>query len=224
MIELFRSRPVRPEGFVFICTYGRSGSTLLMGLLNSIPHYMIRGENNGTLYRLFEAWKALRHARDTGIRNSERPTHPWYGLHQTDLEAFGTGLRDLFVDTVLKPSRHHRVTGFKEIRFSEKQVPDLEDYLAFLSQVFAPAKIIFNHRDIDDVAASKWWSSMPRARERIAFMDERFRAVPASDSVFHFEYDRIMEGDAHLRALFAFLGEPYRAEAVEKVLKTRHSY
>ena len=31
-------------GYLFVVTYGRSGSTLLMGLLNSIPGYLIRGE------------------------------------------------------------------------------------------------------------------------------------------------------------------------------------
>ena len=43
----------RRYNFVFIFTYGRSGSTLLMGLLNSLPHYCIRGENNNLLHRLY---------------------------------------------------------------------------------------------------------------------------------------------------------------------------
>ena len=30
-------------------TYGRSGSTLVQGLLNSIPGYLIRGENSAAL-------------------------------------------------------------------------------------------------------------------------------------------------------------------------------
>jgi hypothetical protein len=33
-------------GYVFVMTYGRSGSTLLMGLLNTIPGYLVRGEND----------------------------------------------------------------------------------------------------------------------------------------------------------------------------------
>ena len=34
-------------------TYGRSGSTLLMGLLNTLPGYLIRGENRDALHHLF---------------------------------------------------------------------------------------------------------------------------------------------------------------------------
>ena len=39
----------RDLGYVFVMTYGRSGSTLLMGLLNTIPGYLIRGENDDAL-------------------------------------------------------------------------------------------------------------------------------------------------------------------------------
>lgn len=49
------ARPARqPLGYLFVVTYGRSGSTLVQGLLNSIPGYLIRGENRGVLYRLYQ--------------------------------------------------------------------------------------------------------------------------------------------------------------------------
>ena len=35
------------DGFVFVVTYGRSGSTLLQTVLQSIDGYFIRGENTG---------------------------------------------------------------------------------------------------------------------------------------------------------------------------------
>lgn len=43
------------EGYVFIITYGRSGSTLTQNLLNSLPGYCIRGENSNLLYFLSKA-------------------------------------------------------------------------------------------------------------------------------------------------------------------------
>src|SRR5688572_1085508 len=42
-----RSDDTHQLGHLFIVTYGRSGSTLLQGVLNSIPGYLIRGENDG---------------------------------------------------------------------------------------------------------------------------------------------------------------------------------
>ena len=48
--------PASPPRFrtVNIVTYGRSGSTLLMGLLNAIDGYRIRGEN----FNCFEELRA----------------------------------------------------------------------------------------------------------------------------------------------------------------------
>ena len=40
-------------GYIFIVTYGRSGSTLLQGILNSIPGYLVRGENRQALRHLY---------------------------------------------------------------------------------------------------------------------------------------------------------------------------
>ena len=37
---------------VFVMTYGRSGSTLLMGILNSIPGWLLRGENRHAMRHL----------------------------------------------------------------------------------------------------------------------------------------------------------------------------
>ena len=41
--RLEEEAPRNDLSYVFICTYGRSGSTLLQGVLNSIPGYLIRG-------------------------------------------------------------------------------------------------------------------------------------------------------------------------------------
>ncbi len=52
-----------PEGlgYLFIVTYGRSGSTLLQGILNSIPGYLIRGENRAALFHLYSLREHPRH-------------------------------------------------------------------------------------------------------------------------------------------------------------------
>src|SRR3954464_1127587 len=51
------SQPDRDlPGFVFVVTYGRSGSTLVQGLLNALPGTLVRGENNFYILPLFQAW------------------------------------------------------------------------------------------------------------------------------------------------------------------------
>src|SRR5690606_25612278 len=84
-----------------VFTYGRSGSTLLMGLLNSIPGYCIRGENNNALHSLFGFNLRIAEARRSSLKNSERPGHPWFGLNLIDPDALQRAQRDLVVNQVL---------------------------------------------------------------------------------------------------------------------------
>ena len=195
-----------------------------MGLLNSLPHYCIRGENNNVLYRIYESWAALEKVRADRSKNSESSTHPWFGLRQTDPDGFAEGMLAAFRDNVLRPEPQHRTIGFKEIRFSEKEVPDFDGYVDFVRRRLSGCRIIFNHRRLEDVAASKWWSEMPQAMEKLRFMEDRFNSVPAAADVFHFHYDRIDDDLDHVRELFEFLGEPFDGPALRKVLAVKHSY
>lgn len=223
MLQLFKRR--KRYNFVFIFTYGRSGSTLLMGLLNSMPHYCIRGENNNLLHRLYWSCDALYGAlASPSAKNAASPTNPWFGLDKTNPGRFAERLIDAFVDEVLVPGPNHTTLGFKEIRFSQHEVPDFEAYMAFVRRSFPGCKIIFNHRNLADVAASKWWATMPAAPEKLKFIEDRFDSVPSGPNVFHFHYDQIDDDLEHVRQLFAFLGERFDEQAVREVLSVRHSY
>jgi hypothetical protein len=60
-------RARRDLGYVFIVTYGRSGSTLLQGVLNSIPGYLVRGENRQALRHLRALMQITRTAMSSCI-------------------------------------------------------------------------------------------------------------------------------------------------------------
>ena len=66
---------------VFVMTYGRSGSTLLMGILNSIPGWLLRGENRNAMRHLYDFHRSglAERARVDPDRASQ-PTHPWFGI------------------------------------------------------------------------------------------------------------------------------------------------
>jgi hypothetical protein len=211
--------------YVFIVTYGRSGSTLLMGLLNTIPGYLIRGENHNALYRLYHADTTLRQAynQHAGDDNGS-PNTPWYGTSSWQPDAFRGALLDGFVAHVLRPSAGSRVLGFKEVRYTDGDINNLTDYLDFLRTGFPDSKIVFNHRLPTDVARSGWWADYPEALQRIQAADDRFLAVPTDARHFHFYYDEIDESLDNIRALFQFLGEDLNEARVRRTLATRHSY
>jgi Sulfotransferase family len=216
--------PVRRYKYVFVVTYGRSGSTLLMGLLNTIPGYRIVGENANTLYRLYQADQALHEAHAKRGRDSNLPIHPWYGATDWRPDRFRQALVDAFVTNVLRPGRDDRVLGFKEIRYTQAHMKDLAQFLDFVRAAFPDSKIIFNHRVPDKVAASAWWADNPKALDQIKTADERMRAIPADDRHFHFEFDDIDDSLDNIRALFGWLGERVDEAAVRATLNRPHSY
>ena len=107
-------------GYLFVVTYGRSGSTLLMGLLNSVPGYLVRGENWDALHHLFRFHRTLAEGsqRWDPARLRQR-THPFFGAGDFPVQRSIEGTRRLVLDTVLRPEgRHprHRVQGDPLVR------------------------------------------------------------------------------------------------------------
>jgi hypothetical protein len=66
----------------FVVTYGRSGSTLLQGLLNSIPRYCIRGENYNAMFYMFRAYQQLEGGSEE-IGAGSRPIRASRGMEST---------------------------------------------------------------------------------------------------------------------------------------------
>lgn len=210
--------------YIFVVTYGRSGSTLLMNLLNAADGCMVRGENNNALYHLYRGWKALREARDEHGPRSKRQTSPWWGISDINLKAFEKELAKNFVEHILRPSPGKYILGFKEIRFSDEDVPDLEDYMDFLARVFYPAIFVVNHRRIDDVARSKWWRDDPASLQRLEEIDKRLWSLRGNGQVVHFEYDRAIGEHSYAEQFLGNLGLKCSRERVAAVFSKRHSY
>lgn len=217
-----RAYSVDQFGYVFVLTYGRSGSTLLMALLNTIPGYRINGENYNALYRLHQAVAAIDKAYQLASGRRSVPTDAWYGMPRARPDRFRRDLLDSFVTNVLRPEPGDRVLGFKEIRFSESHMDDFDAYLDFVRGAFPGCKVVFNHRDPAAVARSGWWNGVNEAEQRIKAADARLWAVPADARHFHFRYDDIDDSLANIRELFRFLGAELDERRVREVLGTYH--
>ena len=214
----------RPElGYLFVVTYGRSGSTLLMGLLNSIPGYLIRGENWDALHHLFGFHRTLEEgSRKWDPARLRQRTHPFYGAGDFPVRKSLAGIRALALDTVLRPKPDTRVTGFKEIRWYHD---DVEEYVAWLRRVFPGARFVVNTRDHDEVRRSGWWAKRPEDAAALPAIEARILALSATlgDAAYRVHYNDYVADPGVLRGLFDWLGEPYDEAAVRAVLETRHS-
>lgn len=226
------------DGYLFIVTYGRSGSTLTQGLVNAIPGYCIRGENGNLLHHLARAvavadradnlsWRREDIARPpeaqrpflTGIIGT--PADPWYGAEAIDPDALGRALADAFVREVLHPPEGTRVAGFKEIRWHE-DARFFPDFLRIVRRIFPRARFLFQTRDHEAVARSKWWGTRPREAvlAELARAEALYAAFLAEnpDCSLLIRYEDYAAGPEAARRIFDFLGEPFDPDRVAAVL------
>jgi hypothetical protein len=221
--DLALARDPQTYSYVFIVTYGRTGSTLLQGLLNSIPGYLIRGENDGALEFMFESYRRMNER--IGTQKGSKPVNPWFGLSDYSPEHAAQSIRRHMQDVFLRPQPDTRVTGFKEIRWWRRR--DLVETLEFTREVFPGARFLLNTRNIDDVIQSKWWAERDREESLARLADYEVRLHDAhrrmGDSTYFLRYEDYVADPGVFEGLFDWLGEPFDRERVDEVMATRHS-
>ncbi|WP_323793721.1 sulfotransferase [Nocardioides sp.] len=215
-----------PElSYLFVMTYGRSGSTLVSGLLNALPGYLIRGENEHALHHLFSYHRTLAGLKERWPSKVSRvATHPFFGIGDVPVKRSVGDVRRLALSTVLRPEDATRVVGFKEIRWYHQ---DMEEYVAWLREVFPGARFLVNTRNNDDVLSSGWWAKgdPDHNRAHLAETEERLLAVAADlgEAAYRVHYDDYVADPTTLRGLYDWLGEPWDEASVRATLAVRHS-
>lgn len=220
------------EGYLFLVTYGRSGSTVTQNLLNAIPGYVIRGENANAIYPLcnmiatlsdnaeIKTHRAQHQGRVKPAKILGTPADPWFGAEEIDLDRLAKGAFDLFAREVLHIPQGTRVAGFKEIRYFQ-DLAFLPRQLEIMQSHFPRARFLFLTRDHGQIAASAWFSKRdPQSLlQQLAAADSAFAAYAASHAdCFQLDHAQLLEGPEALRPLFDFLGEELRVDVVAEVL------
>ncbi|WP_413161121.1 sulfotransferase [Capilliphycus salinus ALCB114379] len=202
---------------ILIITYGRSGSTLLQGMLNEIEGVIIRGENSNFIAGLYEAYRNLEIATSPEYaQKSNAPTHPWYGAGLLDLDVFLTHCQNMVRELLLADRQGDDSIicyGFKEIRYLDfyfKSEYSLAGYLDFLAKIFPNVGFIFNVRNLDDVLKSGWWATTNPAdtSEKILGLEQAFKLYVQNNpnNTFLISHEDIVQKSDKLRDLFLFIG------------------
>ncbi|UDY24547.1 sulfotransferase [Nocardioides sp. Kera G14] len=215
MFDRFR-RPREPE-FVFVVTFGRSGSTLIQGLLNTLPRTLVRGENGFFLGGFFAGTSAAtafaeRHAK----HRPGKPVSAFYGVRALTPERFARHVRALSTEVLLGKQDPRGIDrlGFKEVLWHQIEEADTAAFFDWFDLVFPGAKYVLNTRNVSDALGSGFWqkrdpdhavSATARVQEIQAFLRET-----RSERVFDTSYevitgDDVAASDAQLRGLATFV-------------------
>lgn len=202
-----------PLRYVFVVTYGRSGSTLVQGLLNTMPGVLVRGENSLYVLPLYRACAQAMAFRE--LHQRHRPgqvSSAFYGLRSVRRQRFVQATRRLVTDTLLGdvPRREVDVLGFKEVLWHQVRPEETADFFDFLDSAFPGARYVLNQRTHEHVASSGFWqkhdsqevfAAIERVEEIQAFLRES-----RPDRVLDTRYELITSedrevSDAQLRRL-----------------------
>ncbi|GJM37525.1 MAG: hypothetical protein DHS20C19_08920 [Acidimicrobiales bacterium] len=213
---------------VLIVTYGRSGSTLLQGVLNTINGLLMRGENGNAFHEFFKAAREVESNRHRS-GSSFAPYSAWFGMAEMSAirlvdELRPVARRMLLGNDVDDPAVG--AIGFKEIRYLDVQ-DDLLDYLGFLEELFPNTAFVFNTRDPGETVASGWWVDEDPAvvTDEILRLHSRFTAFAEGRSnCFSIDYRDVVGTTQRLQDLFAFLGADFDQDRADAVLAVSHSY
>jgi hypothetical protein len=218
-------RLTRRLGYVFIATYGRSGSTLLQGILNSSPGVLVRGENAGAPVLLWRYHRRLtRHHNRVGRTKALTAQHPWFGIDGYPQDTALDDIRRLLTDTLLRPEKSTRIVGYKDIAWPRRT--EIVEYAEFLQRVFPDARIVVNTRDIAATARSGWWAKDPAASAQIQEIHESllFLHEQMPQSTYHVHFDDYVADPGRLAGLFEWLDLDFDRAAIEAVMAVKHSY
>jgi len=218
---------------ILILTYGRTGSTLLMGILNTIPGVLIRGENMNICFNLFSTYTSLKITKEQHGKRPTDPTDPFYGADELDEKLFFRDAQILLKNQLVGNTKNNiECWGFKEIRYLPYNLGGIENYklipyLDFLSKLMPNPFFIFLTRDISKVINSGFWKNHKPEEvvNQIKLFEEQAKKwTENKNNCFWISYEDIVNKAQSLNKLFNLIGATYNEKLIDKVLSKEHSY
>ena len=215
------------DKIVLICATGRSGSTTLQRILNTIPGSNICGENYGALNSLLEFYIKLHNTSTNFVPGHYKPVSyediisknfkpSWYNSYK--IPEMEQKIRDLII-AMFKKDSNTNLWGFKEIRYDNQRV----QLLKFFKQLFPQTKVIIQVREnIVAQSQSSWYKQDKNSVKKLQQTNTEFwNFYLANKDWCYFTTFEKMFDKTNVQNIFSFIDcrENYNENKVEEVLK-----
>ena len=149
------------DKIVLICASGRSGSTTMQRIINTIPGSNICGENYGAINSLLDFYNKLHATSRDYVPGHYNPASyedivsknvkpSWYNSYK--MSEMEDQIRKTII-TMFKNKQDTNLWGFKEIRYDNKKI----HLIKFFKYLFPQTKVIIQIRENTMVQSKSSW-------------------------------------------------------------------
>jgi hypothetical protein len=161
------------DKIVLICATGRSGSTTMQRIINSVPNSNICGENFGAINSLLEFYKRIKTTTFDYVPGHLRPASyedivskdvkpSWYNSYNFQQTV---SMIKILIASLFKNKEVTNIWGFKEIRYDNGAIKYLKEF----KELFPQTKVIIQVRG--NIAAQSQSSWLKKDKNAIQYLN-----------------------------------------------------
>jgi len=161
------------DKIVLICATGRSGSTTMQRIINSVPNSNICGENFGAINSLLEFYKRIKTTTFDYVPGHLRPASyediiskdvkpSWYNSYNFQQTV---SMIKILIASLFKNTDATNMWGFKEIRYDNGDIKYLKEF----KELFPQTKVIIQIRG--NIAAQSQSSWLKKDRNAVQYLN-----------------------------------------------------
>jgi hypothetical protein len=206
--------------FIIICATGRSGSTTLQRIINTIEESNINGENWGAINNLLECYMNIKKInKQSGrihsyVEGKTKIKPSWYNCY--DFENVKNNIKNTIL-SIITNDNSKKVIGFKEIRYFKKTYL-IDEFI----ELFPNTKVICNIDDnIDRQCTSGWWSI--DSKEHLTEYNNQLINYSKSNENCYLSYMKNLFIINEIKKMFEFLGEELNEEKYNYIINNNIS-
>lgn len=211
---------------VLLCCTGRSGSTTLQRIINTIPNSNICGENYGAINSLLLFYKKLKQTTFIQVHGNKKPISyenlismgikpAWYNSYNID-EIMN--ITRLMITNIFKKSNNTILWGFKEIRYENGNINLIKEF----KELFPQTKVIIQIReDVEKQSNSSWYKNDPNSTKMLTLLNtELYNFYKDNKEYCYFTTFERMFHMNNLEKMFEFINckENFNKEKIKEIL------
>ena len=210
--------------FIIICATGRSGSTTLQRIINTIEESNINGENWGAINNLLECYMNIKKINKQSARihsyveGKTKIKPSWYNCY--DFENVKNNIKNTIL-SIITNDNSKKVIGFKEIRYC-----GMTYLIDQFIELFPNTKVICHIDDNINRQSQSWdrqWGDMKNSKEHLIEYNNQLINYSKSNENCYLSYMKNLFIINEIKKIFEFLGEELNEEKYNYIINNNIS-